>query len=210
MTNLESSSSNTSSKSSISKIWYFVGGIAVIMLFFSSSLIEKYNTLIAQDESVKQSWGEVENQYQRRFDLIPNLVSSVKGAAAHEKETFEAVTQARSNATQTNIDVKNVEEFSQFQAQQTGLSSALSRLLMIQENYPDLKANQNFLALQTQLEGTENRITVARKRYNQSAQKYNTVVRSFPTNLVAGFFNFEQYQTFGSLEGAKVAPIVEF
>lgn len=173
-----------------------------------------YNQLQGLDEDVKASWSEVENQYQRRTDLVPNLVSTVKGYAKHEKETLEAVTQARAQATQTKVDastLSNPEAFQKFQKAQDGLSSALSRLLVVAEKYPDLKANENFRDLQAQLEGTENRITVARKRYIDKVAEYNKAVRYFPTNLTAKFLlKLEPRASFTIADEAKAAPKVEF
>lgn len=168
--------------------------------------------MVAQDENVKTAWSQVENQYQRRMDLIPNLVNTVKGYAAHEKETLEGVVSARAQATQTTIDPSNLNEESmkKFQAAQGELSSALSRLMVVLERYPDLKANQNFSELQAQLEGTENRISVERKRFNEVAQTYNTYIRSFPSNILAGMFGFQSKAYFTAETGAEKAPKVEF
>ena len=171
-----------------------------------------YNTMVTQDEGVKTAWSQVENQYQRRMDLIPNLVNTVKGYATHEKETLEGVVSARAEATKTTIDPSNLNEESmkKFQAAQGELSSALSRLMLVIERYPDLKANQNFSELQAQLEGTENRISVERKRFNETAQSYNTYIRSFPTNILAGMFGFQPKAYFSAESGAEKAPKVEF
>ena len=168
--------------------------------------------MVTQDESVKTAWSQVENQYQRRMDLIPNLVNTVKGYATHEKETLEGVISARSEATKTTIDPSNLDEASlqRFQAAQGELSSALSRLMVVIERYPELKANQNFSELQAQLEGTENRITVERKRFNEVAQAYNTYIRSFPNNLLAGMFGFQTKAYFTAEPGSEKAPKVEF
>ena len=168
--------------------------------------------MVTQDESVKTAWSQVENQYQRRLDLIPNLVNTVKGYASHERETLEGVINARANATKTTIDPSNLNEetMKQFQAAQGELSNALSRLMVVVERYPDLKANQNFLELQAQLEGTENRISVERKRFNETAQSYNTNIRSFPTNILAGMFGFQPKAYFAAESGAEKAPTVEF
>ena len=158
------------------------------------------------------AWSQVENVYQRRADLIPNLVATVKGYAAHEKETLEGVINARSKATQTTVDPTkmNEESIKKFQAAQGELSSALGRLMVIVERYPDLKANQNFLELQAQLEGTENRITVERQKFNEIAQGYNTYIRQFPKNIIAGIFGFERKAYFEAKAGSDVAPKVEF
>ncbi len=173
-----------------------------------------YNSLQGIDEDVKASWAEVENQYQRRADLIPNLVNVVKGYAKQEKETLTAVVEARAKATQTTIDVgqlSNAQAFDKFQQAQGQLSSALSRLMVVVEKYPDLKSNANFRDLQAQLEGTENRITVARKRYIDMVAEYNKKVRFFPTNLTARFLlKMEPRETFKTTEEAKEVPKVEF
>ena len=168
--------------------------------------------MVSLDEGVTGQWAQVENVYQRRADLIPNLVSTVKGYATHEKETLEGVIEARSKATSVTIDPSNLNTASiqQFQAAQDGLSSALSKLMVVVERYPDLKANQNFLELQTQLERTENRIAVERRNFNTGAQNYNTYIRSFPKNLYASMFGFEKKAYFKSQEGAETAPKVEF
>ncbi|WFE83838.1 LemA family protein [Parabacteroides chongii] len=187
--------------------------IIVVLLFAGYSWVKgTYNTMVTQDEGVKTAWSQVENQYQRRMDLIPNLVNTVKGYAAHERETLEGVVSARAEATKTTIDPSNLNEESmkKFQAAQGELSSALSRLMVVLERYPDLKANQNFSELQAQLEGTENRISVERKRFNETAQTYNTYIRSFPTNILAGMFGFQPKAYFSAESGAEKAPKVEF
>lgn len=189
------------------------GGIVIVLLIIAFSLVGSYNSLVAMDEGVTQSWSQVENQYQRRADLIPNLVNTVKGVAEFERETFTAVTEARAKVSQMNVssDILNdPQKFQQFQAAQDNLSGALSRLLVTVENYPQLKANENFLQLQAQLEGTENRISVERRKFNQTVQTYNTKVRSFPTNVLAGMFGFGQKQYFEAQAGAETAPKVEF
>ncbi len=172
----------------------------------------QYNTMIEKQEAVTAQWSQVENVYQRRADLIPNLVSTVKGYADFEQETLTAVIEARAKATSVNVDPSNLDASSiqQFQAAQDGLSSALSRLMVVVERYPDLKANQNFLELQSQLEGTENRIAVERRKYNETAQAYNTYIRKFPNNFIAGMFDFEKSEYFEADEGAEKAPKVEF
>jgi len=172
----------------------------------------QYNTMIEKQEAVTAQWSQVENVYQRRADLIPNLVSTVKGYADFEQETLTAVIEARAKATSVNIDPSNLDANSiqKFQAAQEGLSSALSKLMVVVERYPDLKANQNFLELQSQLEGTENRIAVERKKFNEAARDYNTYVRKFPNNLIAGMFDFEKMDYFEADEGAEKAPKVEF
>jgi LemA protein len=171
-----------------------------------------YNSLVKSDEGVSAAWAQVENVYQRRADLIPNLVSTVKGYAQHEQNTLQEVVAARAKATQITIDPTDLSEkaIQQYQTAQGQLSQALGKLLMIQEQYPDLKANQNFLELQAQLEGTENRIATERMKFNETAQKYNTMVRSFPKNIIASMFGFEKKGYFQSKEGADTAPVVEF
>ena len=172
-----------------------------------------YNKLVTADEAVKGAWSQVENVYQRRLDLVPNLVETVKGYAAHERQTLEAVVNARSKATQVSISpevINNPDMFAKFQEAQGQLSSALSRLLVVIEKYPELKADQNFLALQTQLEGTENRITVERKRYNDVAQQFNTTRRVFPNVLVARIAGFKEKAYFQAEQGAAKAPVVKF
>lgn len=192
-----------------SKSLWIVIAIVALLFFWVKNV---YNTMVNQDEGVKTAWSQVENQYQRRQDLIPNLVNTVKGYAGHEKETLEGVVNARAKATQTTIDPSNLNEESmkQFQAAQGELSSALSRLMVVMERYPDLKANENFKELQAQLEGTENRITVERKRFNEVAQGYNTYIRSFPNNILSGMFGFQQKAYFTAESGAEKAPKVEF
>lgn len=174
--------------------------------------ISAYNGLVSMDEGVQTKWADVETQYQRRADLIPNLVNTVKGYAAHESETLQAVVEARAKATSMNIDPTNMsaEQIANFQKAQDGVSSALGRLLVTVEKYPDLKANENFKELQAQLEGTENRISVARRDYNEAARKYNTTLRSFPKNILAGMFGFEKKAYFEAQEGSEQAPIVQF
>ena len=164
--------------------------VAILVIW----VVKGYNGLVTAEETVTTEWANVESQYQRRADLIPNLVSTVKGYAAHEQETLDAVVSARAKATQMSVDAKDLtpEKLKEFQAAQGEVGSALGRLLMITENYPDLKANQNFMALQEQLEGTENRIQVARQKFNATAQTYNTMIRRFPKNLLAGIFGFDK------------------
>lgn len=173
-----------------------------------------YNSLVYMEENVSGQWAEVQNQYQRRMDLIPNLVSTVKGYASHESEVFKQVSDARSKAGgQINISdevLSNPEAFERYQQVQDQLGSSLQRLLMVTENYPELKADQNFLALQDQLEGTENRITVARGRYNDAAKQYNSKIRSFPTNIIANMSGFEKKIYFSASAEAQSAPKVEF
>ena len=174
--------------------------------------MSSYNGMVNEDENVNLQWSEVENQYQRRLDLIPNLVNVVKGYASHEKETLEGVIEARAKATQTTIDPSNMneEQLANFQKAQDGLSGALNRLMVVVEKYPELKANENFLQLQAQLEGTENRITLARKDYNDAATIYNKEVRRFPNNMLAGIFGFSVRPQFKAQEGAESAPTVQF
>ena len=186
--------------------------VCVIALF--SCYKNTYNSLVYMEENVSGQWAEVQNQYQRRMDLIPNLVSTVKGYASHESEVFKQVSDARSKAGgQINISdevLSNPEAFERYQQVQDQLGSSLQRLLMVTENYPELKADQNFLALQDQLEGTENRITVARGRYNDAAKQYNSKIRSFPTNLIANMSGFEKKIYFSASAEAQSAPKVEF
>lgn len=186
--------------------------VALVVLIVFGSLRNGYNKMVTMDEEVSASWSQVENVYQRRADLIPNLVATVKGYAAHEQETLEGVIEARSKATSVTLDPSNLDAagLQKFQEAQSGLSSALSRLMVVVEKYPDLKANQNFLELQAQLEGTENRIAVERRNFNESARKYNTYIRRFPQNIFAGMFNFEKKAYFEAEESASKAPKVEF
>ena len=192
-----------------SKSFWIIVALAVLLFFWTKGV---YNNLVTQDEGVKTAWSQVENQYQRRADLIPNLVNTVKGYAAHEKNTLEGVMNARAKATQTTIDPTNLTEetMKQYQAAQGELSNALSRLMVVVERYPELKANENFRELQVQLEGTENRITVERKRFNEVAQGYNTYVRTFPNNILSGIFGFQTKAYFTAEAGAEKAPQVEF
>ena len=187
----------------------FVALILILVLSGYSYYKHNYNTMINMQQEVTGQWANVENVYQRRADLIPNLVNTVKGAANFEKETLTNVIEARSKATSVNIDAKNLtpQTFQQFQQAQDGLSSALSRLMVVVERYPELKANQNFLELQSQLEGTENRITVERKRFNDAVKEYNKYVMAFPRNII---FKFEEKPYFKATEGAEIAPKVDF
>ena len=187
-------------------------GIVALIILIGGWLMKGYNGMVNEDENVKLQWGEVENRYQRRLDLIPNLVNVVKGYASHEKETLEGVIEARAKATQTTIDPSNMteEQLANFQKAQDGLSGALNRLMVVVEKYPELKANENFLQLQAQLEGTENRITVARKSDNDAATIYNKLVRRFPNNMLAGIFGFSVRPQFKAQEGAESAPTVQF
>lgn len=191
-----------------------IGIIAVLAFSCYSCVTGSYNSIVQMDEQVTAQWAQVENQYQRRYDLIPNLVSTVKGYASHESEVFSQIAEARSKAGGiVNIDssiTDDPEKMAQFQKVQDTLGGALQRLLSISENYPDLKANQNFLALQDQLEGTENRIAVERKRYNDAARAFNTKIRSFPTVMFASNFGFKTKAYFTASEQAQTAPKVEF
>lgn len=185
----------------------------LILIAASASLQScQYNTMVERQEAVVAQWAQVENVYQRRADLIPNLVSTVKGYAEFEQETLTGVIEARAKATSISIDPSKLDANSiqKFQAAQDGLSSALSKLMVVVEKYPDLKANQNFLELQAQLEGTENRIAVERKKYNEISQDYNTYIKKFPNNIIAGWFDFEQKEYFKSDAGAEKVPKVEF
>ncbi len=197
---------------SIKKSWIIIGVIVIAGLMLYSSIKGTYNSMVSMDEGVTAQWAQVENVYQRRADLIPNLVATVKGYAAHEQETLEGVIEARSKATSVTIDPSNLNAASiqQFQAAQDGLSSALSKLMVVVERYPDLKANQNFLELQTQLERTENRIAVERRTFNTNAQEYNSYIRSFPKNIYASMFGFDKKVYFSAQEGAEKVPEVQF
>ena len=190
------------------KKWIWIGVVAVVAIFFYAT----YNGFVNREEGLKSAWSNVETQYQRRADLIPNLVNTVKGYAAHETQTLNEVTEARARATSINLSADDLtpERLAQFQRAQAEVRSALGRLIAVSECYPDLKANQNFLELQAQLEGTENRIAVARKDFNAAAQQYNVSVRRFPANLVARMFGFGQKPYFESAEGAAAAPQVTF
>ena len=187
-------------------------GIVALIILIGGWLMSGYNDMVKLDENVNREWSQVENQYQRRLDLIPNLVNVVKGYASHEKETLEGVIEARAKATQTTIDPSNMteEQLANFQKSQDGLSGALNRLMVVVEKYPDLKATDNFKQLQAQLEGTENRITLARKDYNDAATIYNKLVRRFPNNMLAGIFGFSVRPQFKAQEGAESAPAVQF
>ncbi len=195
-------------KKSLVVIVVLVALVAIAFFWYTGT----YNKLVTADEKVTAQWGNVESQYQRRSDLIPNLVSTVKGYATHEEKTLTEVVEARAKATQVTVDPTNItpEALAQFQSAQSGVSSALSRLLVSVEAYPDLKANHNFLDLQTQLEGTENRIATERMRFNESAREFNTMMRHFPANMVASMSGFKEKPYFKSEEGAEKAPKVEF
>lgn len=186
-----------------------IAAVALLLVLWG---VSGYNGIVEMDENVNNQWANVEAQYQRRTDLIPNLVSTVKGYAAHEKSTLEAVMQARSQATQVKIDPTNCtpEQLAAYQKAQGDVTTALGKLLAITENYPQLKANENFMELQSQLEGTENRITVARRDFNAAAKEYNTVIRKFPKNIIAAIGGFEKHNYFEAEAGAEKAPKVEF
>ena len=186
--------------------------ILAIAMICTLTSCSTYNNMVTLDEATKTAWSNVETQYQRRADLIPNLVSTVKGYAAHEESTLQAVVDARSKATSVNISMDELtpEKIAEYQKAQSAVTSALGRLIAVSENYPELKANQNFLELQAQLEGTENRITVARKEFNDTTNAYNVQVRKFPANIVAMIFGFDQKPYFEADASAAQAPKVEF
>ncbi|MDI3527950.1 MAG: LemA protein [Tenuifilum sp.] len=196
----------------ISKKWIVIAIVAAVVLFLYSSIKGTYNNMVTKDENVKAQWGNVENVYQRRLDLIPNLVNTVKGYANFEQQTLTQVIEARAKATSVNINPDKLDEQSlkQFQSAQGELSSALSRLMVVVERYPDLKANQNFLDLQAQLEGTENRIAVERRKFNEMVKDYNAYIRKFPKNIWASIFGFEKKAYFEAEAGAEKAPKVDF
>ena len=191
-------------------VLFVVLGLIVLIGFLAS--IYTYNKMVQYDENVTNAWSQVENQYQRRADLIPNIVNTVKGYADFEKETLTQVIEARAKATSVNISAENLNEqtLNQFQQAQDGLSSALSRLMVVVEKYPDLKANQNFLELQAQLEGTENRIANERMKFNETTKAYNVYIRKFPANFFANIYGFDQKPYFKAAEGADKAPEVKF
>ena len=188
--------------------WIIVLAIAVLAVLWG---IRTYNKMVSAEEEISKAWGNVENVYQRRADLVPNLVSTVKGAADFEKSTLEAVISARAEATSTKIDPTNIteENMATFQKAQNNLSSALNKLLVVVERYPELKANQNFLELQAQLEGTENRIAVERNKFNESVKPFNAMTRKFPANIIANIGGFEKKAYFEASEGSETAPKVE-
>ena len=194
------------------KSWIILAVVAVLIILLYVSVKNTYNQMVQKGEVVTEQWANVENVYQRRSDLIPNLVNTVKGYADFEQETLTQVIEARSKATSVTVDADNLNPamLNQFQEAQAGLSSALSRLLVVIERYPDLKANQNFLDLQAQLEGTENRIAVERRKFNEVARDYNTYIKQFPRNIYASIFNFESKAYFEAEEGASEAPEVQF
>ena len=186
---------------------------AIVALFAMTSLSScNYNSLVEKEQTVNETWAQVENQYQRRADLIPNLVNTVKGYSKHEEETLTKVVEARAKATSVTLNVQdlNEENLAKYQQAQNELSSALKSLLAVTEAYPDLKANQNFLNLQAQLEGTENRISTERKRYTESVKEYNTAIKKFPTVIYAGWFGFKEKPQFKAEAGAEKAPEVRF
>ncbi|MBP1594944.1 MAG: LemA family protein [Acidobacteria bacterium] len=190
-----------------------LGIIVVLVLIIGFAIQGTYNDIVAKEQEVSQQWAQVENVYQRRADLIPNLVATVKGYAAHESEVLETVTASRAQVGSVRVTpdiLNNQAEFQKFQQAQAGLSSALSRLMLVVERYPDLKANQNFLELQSQLEGSENRIAQERKRFNESAQAYNTRIKQFPAVIVAKSFGFNEKQYFQSTPGSEKPPVVNF
>ena len=186
--------------------------IVGILVVLGAMLVTPYNKMVQKDEGCSKAWANVENAYQRRMDLIPNLVKTVEGAANYEKGTLTEVIEARAKATSVQVDPSNLteESLAKFQAAQDQLSSALSRLMVVVERYPELKANQNFLELQAQLEGTENRIAVERGKFNETVNDYNSYIRRFPNNIIAGMFNFDKKGYFKATEGADKAPDVEF
>ena len=186
--------------------------IVGVVLVLAAMFVKPYNKMVQKDEECSKAWANVENAYQRRMDLIPNLVKTVQGAADYEKGTLTEVIEARAKATSVQVDPSNLteESIAQFQAAQDQLSSALSRLMVVVERYPELKANENFLELQAQLEGTENRIAVERGKFNETVNDYNSYIRKFPNNIIAGLFNFDKKGYFKATEGADKAPDVEF
>ena len=186
--------------------------IVGVLIVLGAMLVSPYNKMVQKDEGCSKAWADVENAYQRRMDLIPNLVKTVQGAADYEKGTLTEVIEARAKATSVQVDPSNLteESIAKFQAAQDQLSSALSRLMVVVERYPELKANQNFLELQAQLEGTENRIAVERGKFNETVNDYNSYIRRFPNNIIAGMFNFDKKGYFKASEGADKAPEVEF
>jgi len=189
------------------KTWLIVLAIVVVVVLF---VVGKYNTIVKYDETVKTAWSQVENVYQRRMDLIPNLVNTVKGAAAQESGVLVAVVEARANATKVTVDINDAKSLAAFQEAQTAVSSSLSKLLAVVESYPTLQSIQAFRDLMTQLEGTENRITVERKNFNDAVNILNVYIRRFPANVVASLFGFEKAQQFEANEWADVAPTVDF
>lgn len=188
------------------KTWIIIAVVAVVVLWG----VGKYNGLVSGEEDLKTAWGQVENQYQRRMDLIPNLVNTVKGYAQHESKTLEDVIAARAKATAITVNADDAQSLAEYQKAQGELTQAMSRLMAVSESYPDLKANENFMALQAQLEGTENRIATERKNYNDKVNSYNKSVRVFPNNLISGIFGFDVKPNFEAEDGAEKAPTVSF
>jgi LemA protein len=186
--------------------------IAIVVIGGYSFFKGTYNSMVSKEEGLTAAWAQVENQYQRRADLIPNLVNTVKGYADFEQETLTAVIEARSKASSVQVNAENLnpEQIANFQQAQDGLSSALGRLLVVVERYPELKANEQFMQLQVQLEGTENRISVERMRFNEAVQQYNSYIRQFPNSIIAGIANFDRKGYFEAREGADQAPVVQF
>jgi LemA protein len=194
------------------KTWIIIGVVVVAVFILYRVFVGSYNNMVKNDQLVKEQWANVENVYQRRADLIPNLVNTVKGYATHEKETLEGVMNARAQATSIKIDANSLtpENMAKFQEAQSGLTQAMSKLMVVMEKYPDLKANQNFLELQAQLEGTENRIATERRKFNETVKEYNNTILGFPNTLLAGMYGFKEKEFFKADEGAKTAPKVEF
>ncbi len=194
------------------KSWIIIAVVAVLIIIIYSNVKGTYNTIVTYEENISGKWAQVTTDYQRRLDLIPNLVSTVKGYADFEKETLTAVIEARAKATSVNVSADNLNPamIQQFQQAQQGLSSSLSKLLVTVERYPELKANQNFLELQAQLEGTENRIANSRRKFNESTQLFNTFIKTFPRNIYANIFGFEKKAYFEAEAGAENAPEVKF
>lgn len=194
------------------KTLIIVGIVVLVVVIFYSFFKNTYNTMVQNGEQVDAQWAQVENVYQRRADLIPNLVNTVKGFTAQEKDVLTGVVEARAKATSVNLNADNLTEANMkaFQQAQEGLSGALSRLMVVVERYPELKSNQNFLELQAQLEGTENRISVERMKFNETTRTYNTYIKSFPQNMLAGMFGFSQKPYFEAVQGAEKAPEVNF
>ena len=186
--------------------------LAAVVALFAMTSCSTYNGMVSKEEAVNRAWSNVETQYQRRADLIPNLVATVKGYAAHEEQTLTDVVEARSKATSVTLSAENLtpESLAEFQQAQSAVTSALGRLIAVSESYPDLKANQNFLELQAQLEGTENRIAVARTRYTEAVKSFNVMIRRFPASIIASMFGFEKKPQFEATEGAETAPVVNF
>jgi LemA protein len=194
----------------MNKTWIILGAVGAFFLILIIWAVSGYNSLVRTDEELSKSWGNVESSYQRRADLIPNLVNTVKGYADFEKSTLLEVTNARASATQVKVDPSNPESFKKFEAAQNQISSSLSRLLVVVEKYPDLKANQSFIDLQRELAGTENRINVERRKYNEAVQAYNVNIRRFPRSILSSMFGFDKKPYFESKPGTENAPAVKF